>query len=67
MSRLRYTHSRLEDSEISTDLIEQIDEELESTAAALSTRIMSGAREPQPTPTDIQARELTKPTIPLQT
>ena len=38
MSRLRYTHSRLEDSEISTDAVEQIDDELETTAAALNTR-----------------------------
>ena len=36
LSRLRYTRSRLEDSEISTDAVEQIDDELEVTTASLN-------------------------------
>ena len=39
LSRLRYTRSRLEDSEISTDAVDQIDEELEATAASLNKQL----------------------------
>ena len=39
LSRLRYMRSRLEDSEISTDAVEQIDEELETTAASLNKQL----------------------------
>ena len=59
MSRLRYTCSRFEDIEISTDAVEQIDDELEITVAALVTRmqftggVSGGAHtiiKPHPTP-----------------
>ena len=39
MARLRYTCSRLEDSEISTGAVEQMDDELEITATALNIRM----------------------------
>ena len=39
LSRLRYTRSRLEDSEISTDAVEQIDDELEVTTASLNKKL----------------------------
>ena len=39
LSRLRYMRSRLEDSEISTGAVEQIDEELEATAASLNKQL----------------------------
>ena len=39
LSRLRYTRSRLEDSEISTDAVDQIDDELEATAASLNKKL----------------------------
>ena len=39
LSRLRYTRSRLEDSEISTDAVEQIDDELELTTASLDKKL----------------------------
>ena len=39
LSRLRYTRSRLEDSEISTDAVEQIDDELEATTASLNKKL----------------------------
>ena len=38
LSRLRYTRSSLEDSEISTDAVDQIDE-LEATAASLNKKL----------------------------
>ena len=70
MARLRYTCSRLQDSEISTDAVEQIDDELEITAAALNTRMqISGDVDtivkPHPTTSKgIQASERTRPVIP---
>ena len=39
LSRLRFTRSRLEDSEISTDAIDQIDDELEATPASLNKKL----------------------------
>ena len=39
LSRLRYTRLRLEDSEISTDAVDQIDDELEATAASLNKKL----------------------------
>ena len=39
LSRLRYTRSRLENSEISTDAVDQIDDELEATAASLNKKL----------------------------
>ena len=39
LSRLRYTMSSLEDSEISTDADEQIDEKLEATTASLNKQL----------------------------
>ena len=70
MARLRYTCSRLEDSEISTDVVEQIDDELEITATALNTRMqISGDADtivkPHPTISKgIQVSERTRPVIP---
>ena len=70
MARLRYTHSRLEDSEISTDAVEQIDDELEVTATALNTRMqISGNADtilkPRPsTSKGSQVSERTSPVIP---
>ena len=39
LSRLRYSRSMLEDSEISTDAIDQIDDELEATVASLNKKL----------------------------
>ena len=39
LSRLRYTRSRLEGSEISTDTVDQIDDELEATVASLNKKL----------------------------
>ena len=39
LSRLRYTRLRLEDSEISTDAVDQIDDELETTVASLNKKL----------------------------
>ena len=39
LSWLRYTRSRLKDSEISTDAVDQIDDELEATAASLNKKL----------------------------
>ena len=70
MSRLRYTCSRLEGSDISTDVVEQIDDELEITAAALNTRMQISGNldtiaKPHPTtPKGIQVSEMTRPIVP---
>ena len=70
MARLRYTHSRLEDSEISTDVVEQVDDELEITATTLNTRMqISGDADtivkPHPTTSKgSQVSERTRPIIP---
>ena len=39
LSQLRYTRSRLEDSEITTDAVDQIDDELEATVASLNKKL----------------------------
>ena len=39
LTGLRYTRFRLEDSEISTDAVDQIDDELEETAASLNKKL----------------------------
>ena len=39
LSRLRYTRLRLEDSEISTDAVDQIDDKLEATVASLNKKL----------------------------
>ena len=39
LSKLRYTRSKLEDSKISTDAVEQVNDELEVTAASLNKKL----------------------------
>ena len=39
LSRLRHTRSKLEDSEISRGAVDQIDDELEATAASLNKKL----------------------------
>ena len=63
MARLRYTCSRLEDSEISTDAVEQIDDELEMQISGDADTIIK----PHPTASKAsQASERTRPIIPLK-
>ena len=68
LSRLKYTRSRLEDSEISTDAVEQIDEELEATEASLNKQLQVSINSDRGSGFDLDQRtlseEMLQPIIP---
>ena len=63
LSRLRYMRSRLEDSEISTDAVKQIDEELEATTASLNKQLQVSIGSDRGSGFDLDQRTLSEETL----